>query len=341
MKLKKNAMLASAVTAVGLAMLLSGCTPPAGPTTGAGTEGAAATGTVTATDLPESCSSDTPVIGVALPDTTNPYYVAMRQGFIDTAEQLGFEANVAIANSDDAAQLAQVEAFIQQKVCAVALNPVSSGPAAASVAALNEAGIPVFTVNVLVSQADLDNQEATVTQFVGADQEQGGEAQALQAIEDFAGTPIVAGIVGFPNSVTTNQRDAAFTEALGDKGTVKTTVDGQVDPNVSLQVTTDMLQGNPDINLVFGDTGPAVLGAIQAVNQLGLADKVSVYGFCAADTKLEGPYKACVAQEPYVYGGTVVENIRQYIDGESIQATILLPLISFVTGETPDPTQLG
>jgi ribose transport system substrate-binding protein len=339
--MKKTTLMASTVIAAGLAVLLAGCTPPAGTTSGAGTEGAAATGTATASELPESCSSDKPVIGVALPDTTNPYYVAMRQGFLDAAEESGFEANVAVANSDDAAQLAQVQAFIQQEVCAVALNPVSSGPAAASVAALNEAGIPAFTVNVLVSQTDLENQGASVTQFVGADQEQGGQAQAEQALEDFAGTPIVAGIVGFPNSVTTNQRDAAFEAGLGDAGTVKTTVDGQVDPNVSLQVTTDMLQGNPDINLVFGDTGPAVLGAIQAVNQLGLADKVSVYGFCAADTTLEGPYKACVAQEPYVYGGTVVENIRSYVDGDSIEASILLPLVSFVSGETPEPTQLG
>lgn len=338
---RKTAYAASTVAALALAVLLAGCTPPPSTTSGAGTEGAVGSGSATAADLPESCSSDKPVIGVALPDTTNPYYVAMRQGFIDAAEENGFEANVAIANSDDAAQLAQVQAFIQQKVCAVALNPVSSGPAAASVAALNDAGIPAFTVNVLVSQSDLDNQDATVTQFIGADQEQGGKAQAEQAVEDFAGTPIVAGIVGFPNSVTTNQRDAAFEDALGDDGTVKTTVDGQVDPNVSLQVTTDMLQGNPDINLVFGDTGPAVLGAIQAVNQLGLADKVSVYGFCAAETTLEGAYKACVAQEPYVYGQTVVENIRSFVDGDSIEASILLPLVSFVSGETPDPTQLG
>jgi ribose transport system substrate-binding protein len=338
---KKTALVASMVTAVTLAVLLAGCTPPANSTSGAGVVGAAATGTVKATDLPKSCKSDKPVIGVALPDTTNPYYVAMRQGFLDAAAKDGFHAVVAVANDDDATQLTQVQSFIQQKVCAVALNPVDSGPGAASVKALNNAGIPAFTVNLLVSGSDLKSQGAHITQFVGADQVQGGRAQGEQAVKDFAGTPIVTGIVGFPDSVTANQRDAAFTKALGSKGTIKAKVDGKADPNVSLQVTTDMLQGNPDINVVFGDTGPAVLGAIQAVNQLGLAKKVSVYGFCAANTALEGAYKSCVAQEPAVYAGTVVKSIRSYVDGHSIEATILVPVISFVTGGKPDATQLG
>ena len=40
--------------------------------------------------MPKPCQSATPLIGVALPNTTNPYYVAMRQGFIDGAKELGF-----------------------------------------------------------------------------------------------------------------------------------------------------------------------------------------------------------------------------------------------------------
>jgi ABC-type sugar transport system substrate-binding protein len=77
---------------------------------------------------PKSCQSGTPLIGVALPNTTNPYYVAMRQGFIDGAKELGFQVNVQIANDDNEAQLGQVQGFIQQGICALALNGVKSGP---------------------------------------------------------------------------------------------------------------------------------------------------------------------------------------------------------------------
>jgi len=329
------------VSTLVLPLALTAC---GGGTTGgtnAGTKGAAATGTATAGTLPDSCKSGSPILGVSLPDTTNPYYVAMQKGFVETGKAKGFDVKVAIANDDDSTQLSQVESFIQQKVCAVALNPVSSGPSAAIVKDLNKAGIPVFTVNVLVSQTDLEKQGGSVIQFVGADQAQGGQVEAEQAIKDLGSKSIIVGIVGFPDSVTTNQRDEGFKKALGSKGSVKTTVNGKVDPNISLQVTTDMLQGNPDMTVVYGDTGPATFGAVQAVKQLGLSDKVSVYGFCAADTALAGPYKGCTAQEPYDYAKIVVENVRTFLDGGKIPATILRPLKTFVTGQKPGPGLLG
>src|SRR5580704_18226924 len=124
---------------------------------------------------PKSCQSAQPLIGVALPNTTNPYYVAMRQGFIDGAKELGFQVNIQIANDDNEAQLGQVEGFIQQGICALALNGVKSGPAAAEAAAAYKAGIPVFTVNVIVSEKDLAAQHAEIVDYVGADNFAGGK----------------------------------------------------------------------------------------------------------------------------------------------------------------------
>ena len=48
------------------------------------------------------------------------------EGFIDGAKELGFEVNVQIANDDNEAQLGQVQGFIQQGICALALNGVKS-----------------------------------------------------------------------------------------------------------------------------------------------------------------------------------------------------------------------
>jgi len=305
---------------------------------GAGTEGGGGGESQTAGTLPESCSEDNPVIGVSLPDTTNPYYVSMQAGFVETGAAAGFDIKMAIADDDDAMQLSQIDSFIQQGVCAVALNPVSSGPSAAIVAKLNAAGIPVFTVNVLVSQPDMDKQDASVVQFVGADQYQGGEVMAQAVLEDFgADAEIFAGIVGFPDSVTTNQRDEGFATALTANPNAKMgpTVNSKVDPNVSLQVAMDMLQGNPDMNVIFADTGPGAVGAIQAVKQLGRTGEVAVYGFCASDIVLDDDvYRGCVAQEPYDYANIVIDNIKMYLGGEQVEGTILRPLVVFTEGQT-------
>lgn len=316
-----------------LALGLSACSNP-GDGTGAPTDGA----------LPENCSTDSPIIGVALPNTVNPYYIAMSEGFNDGAKDQGFTVDIAIAGDSESDQLAQVQAFVQKGVCAIALNGVNSGTAVASVAAANQAGIPVFTVNVTVDPDGLKTQNATIIQYVGADQTAGGRQLGEQLLKDMgADATIVAGVLGAPAQIPTNQRDAGFTEALSSNpnATVLPTVDTKVDPAISLQVAGELLQGHPEMNVIFADTGPAAVGALQAIAQAGRADSVKVYAFCAADTPLEGNYVACAAQEPYEYGKIVLDNIKKYIGGADVPAEVNQPLKLYVTGETVGAREFG
>jgi len=325
----------TAVAALAVTLLAGACSNQAT----SGDSGGAGAGAA----LPSSCKQGKPALGVALPNTVNPYYVAMRQSFLDNGAKSGFDVKVAIANDSDSNQLSQINGFIQQGVCAVALNAVNSGPGAASVAALNQAGIPVFSVNVIISPDDLKTQNAKVVQYVGADQPEGGKAMGEQLLKDAGATAkIVAGIVGDPDQIPTNQRDQGFSDALKANPSAKIgpTVNSKVDPNVSLQVTTDMLQGNPDINVVFADTGPGTVGALQAISQLGKTAKVTLYGFCAANQPLDATYRACAAQEPADYARIVVENVHSYLGGAQVPPTILQPLKVFTSG-APGPGEVG
>jgi len=342
--MKSKYMTLAAATAVALAIGLAGCSNPATSTT-TNTPAGGASDMATPSGLPASCSQANPPIGVSLPNTVNPYYIAMRQSFIDNGQAAGFNVNVAIANDQDSNQLSQVEAFIQQGVCAIALNGVNSGPAAASVAAANKAGIPVFTVNVTVDSDSLKAQSASFVQYVGPDQTKGGEQMATQALKDL-GTSIayVVGIVGDPDQIPTNQRDDGFVTTLkasASNVTVLPTVNSKVDPNVALQVTSDLLQSNPNINVIFADTGPGAVGAIQAIKQAGMSSKVSLYAFCAADTALTDFYKACAAQEPADYAKTVVDNIKTFIGGQAVPTQVLEDTKMFVLGQTPGPGEVG
>jgi len=293
--------------------------------------------------MPKSCQRETPLIGVALPNTTNPYYVAMRRGFIDGAKELGFEVDVQIANDSDATQLAQVEAFIQQDVCAVALNGVKSGPAAASAAAAYRAGIPVFTVNVIVSPEDLKAQKVEIVTYVGADNVAGGRQIGEQVLKDFGkNAKLVVGIVTEPSEIPTVQRTKGFKEALSVNPNIRYAqeVDGNVKPDDSLQVTTEMLQANPDIDIIWADTGPHAQGALQAVKSLGM--NVKVYGFAISEYPIEPLYPAAAAQEPYEYAKIVLQQIKDYLDGKIIPKEILRPLKIFnEEGVAPAPGEVG
>lgn len=335
----------SATVVVGAASLLAACSSQAtseevpaasssAPSAAASAAASSESGTG-AVSLPESCSQPGAAIGVALPDTTNPYYVAMQKGFEDAAAANGFEAKVAIANDSDSTQLSQIQSFIQQGVCAVALNAVNSGPAAASVVELNKAGIPVFTVNVVVDEDALKTQGGQIVQYLGAGAFESGKVMGEQAAKDLgADAKLVVGIVGKPDQVQTNLRDDGFKAGLeaNPNVTYAATVNGKIDPNVSLQVTTDMLQGNPDMNVIWADTGPAAVGALQAIKQLGRENQVSLYGLCADKVPVGGAYKACVAQEPAAYATQVVQNIRSFVDGGSVEPEVLLPMVPVTDG---------
>jgi ribose transport system substrate-binding protein len=297
-----------------------------------------------AASLPESCKVAKPVIGVTLPSTTNPYYIAMRDSFVKHGAELGYDIKVAIANDSDSTQLSQVEAFAQQGVCAVALNAVNSGPGAASVRALNAAGIPVFTVNVIVSEDDLKAQNASYVEYVGADQIEGGKVIGEQIIKDLGDkASVILGIVGDPDQITTIQRDKGLKDVLAANPNAKIlqTVNGKVDPNVSLQVAGDLLQAHPDLNVIWADTGPHAVGALQAITQQGKADAVKLYAFCAADTALTPTYAACAAQEPADYARIVLDNMKIFLGGGAVPAKVLQPLKVFINGQKPGPGEVG
>lgn len=298
--------------------------------------------TASAVTVPEACSQDGALISVLLPNQTNPYYVAMKEGFEKAAEDNGFKAEVQIAEDDDAQQLAQAEAALQKNPCALALNPVKSEPAAAIVKAANDAGVPVFTVNVIVDESALKAQGGTIVQYLGADNKAGGSQVAEMVLEDMgADAKLKIGFVTEPDEVPVVVRDEGFTETISSNPNAKVVakVDGNVVVTDALSVTSDMLQGNPDLNVIFASTGPAAQGAIEAVKAAGR--DVKVYGFCAPELQTDDLYPGCVAQEPADYGKRVIEQIRAFVDGKTPEAEILRELKAFRHGETPAPGEVG
>lgn len=325
----------AAAAATALALLVTGCSGAINTGTGESSAGAADQ------TIPESCSSDNPYLAVALPNLTSPYYVTMKETFETDGAAAGYDVEVQIANDDDAQQLAQVQTMLQKKPCALALNPVKSEPAAAIVKAANDAGVPVFTLNVNVDQESLEAQGAYIAQYVGADNATGGRQVAEELLKNEGGdAELTIGFVTEPDEVPTRQRDDAFKEVLSSdpNAAVVATVDGNVKPDDSLKVTTEMMSGNPGINIIFANTAAHVYGALQA---LGANTTVKVYGFCAAEEPLTEIYVACVAQEPALYAQQSIEAITAFANGETFEETIANPLKMYRTGETPPPGQVG
>jgi ribose transport system substrate-binding protein len=272
------------------------------------------------------------VLGVALPNLTNPYYVAMKKSFEMNGAAQGFDVKVLIADNDAAKQLSQVQSFVERKVDAVALNCTASGPCVSEVQELNAAKIPVFTINLLPDPDGLKQAGATVVQAVQTDQKMGGKYIGEQLVKTLgpSGSAII-GIVGEPTSVAANARDDGFKEALAANPNVKfvALVNGKVEETTSLKVTTEMLQGNPKMTVVYSDTEPSAIGSSAAISQLGLAGKVVLYAFVdklgVQQIQENSIMKAGAIQDPASLAKIQVENIRKYFAGEKLEPIINSP----------------
>ena len=272
------------------------------------------------------------IIGVSLPNLTNPYYVAMKKGFETSAKEAGYKVKVLIADNDAAKQLSQVQTFAQQKVDAVALNCTASGPCVSSVIELNKAGIPVFTINILPDAAGLKQTGGKVVQQVQTDQKMGGRFIGEQLLKDLGPNgKAVVGIVGEPTSVAANDRDQGFKDAVAANPNVKIValVNGKVEETTSLKVTTEMLQGNPQMNVVFSDTEPSALGASAAIKQSGMAGKVTLYAYVdklgVQQIQDNSTLKAGAIQDPAGLAATLVKGIKQHLAGAPVEALISSP----------------
>jgi len=214
------------------------------------------------------------VLGVALPNTVEPVLRGNAPEFPRQRREQRVRRQVAIANDSDSNQLSRsMDSF--SKVSAPLPSTPSTPGRCRERCGVEPAGIPVFSVNVIISPDDLKTQNARVVQYVGADQPEGGKAMGEQLLKDVgANAKIVAGIVGDPDQIPTNQRDQGFPmRSSPTLGQGRSDGEQQGGPQRQPAGHDGHAAGNPDINVVFADTGPGTVGALQAINQLGKAGK--------------------------------------------------------------------
>ncbi|WP_322047922.1 substrate-binding domain-containing protein [Paraburkholderia sp. J67] len=279
-----------------------------------------------------NAASGKKTLGVVLPNLTNPYYVAMKKSFEESGAAKGMNVEVSIADNDDARELSEVQSFVQKKVDAVAVNCVSSGPCVSVIAELNKANIPAFAINILPDADGMKQQGAHVVQGVQTDQKAGGVFIGQQLVKDLgAKGNAVIGIVGEPTSIAANARDDGFKEAIASNPNLKVValVNGKVEETTSLKVTTEMLQGNPNMTIVYSDTEPSALGALAAINQLGLKDKVKLYAFVDKEGVKQiqsgDVLRAGAIQEPVRLASLLVDSVGDQLSGKQTTAMVNSP----------------
>ncbi|MGX7393548.1 D-ribose ABC transporter substrate-binding protein [Carnobacterium mobile] len=270
------------------------------------------------------------VVGVSLSTLNNPFFISVKEGITDVADDKGSQVKVLDAQDDTSKQSNDVDDLIQQGVDILLINPVDSSAITPAVEAANSAGIPVIAI-------DRSSEGGEVVTLVASDNEEGGK-MAAQYIEEISGTKAkVAELEGIPGASATRERGKGFNDYAKDKLDLVDKQTANFDRAEGLTVMENMLQSKPEIKAVFAQNDEMALGAIEAIEAAGKTGKIQVVGFDGTDDGLDaieaGTLSATVAQQPEEMGKLAMQAAYDHFSGKKVEKSIASPLELIKSGQ--------
>ena len=263
---------------------------------------------------------------MVLSTLNNPFFVNMKDGAEKEAEKLGYDLVVLDSQNDPAKERANVEDLVQLGVIALLINPTDSDAVVKTVEVANKSNIPVITL-------DRQANGGKITSHIASDNIKGGEMAAeyvLDKFKDEKGPINVVEIQGIPGASATRDRGEGFHNIMdkNDKFNFISIQAADFDRQKGLQVMENIIQANPNIQVVFAHNDEMALGAVKAIKASGI--NALVIGFDGNDDAKDSidanEMTATIAQQPDLIGALGVELANKIYKGESIKDKIAADL---------------
>ncbi|MEM6528519.1 MAG: substrate-binding domain-containing protein, partial [Chloroflexota bacterium] len=225
------------------------------------------------------------VIGLITKTETNPFFVKMREGAQESADELGVELLTAAGqfDGDNASQVTAIENMVAAGAQGILLVPSDTTAIIPSIEAARAEGVIVIALDT-----PTDPEEATDALYA-TDNFQAGVliGQYARAAMESPDEAVIALMNLNPGITVGDLRRDGFLEGYGitlDSEQVVCQQDTQGDQTLGQTAMENCLAANPEINLVYTINEPAAFGVYTAVENAGLEDQVtivSVDGGCA------------------------------------------------------------
>jgi fructose transport system substrate-binding protein len=319
---RRAALIATGLTA---SLVLAAC----GGGGSSGSSGSGASG---------SASGEEVIVGLITKTDTNPFFVKMKEGATQAAQQAGvtLQSFAGKQDGDNEAQVQAIENLISAGAKGFMITANDSKAIVPSLDKAKQAGMLVIALDTPVDPADAadatfatDNFQAgnLIGQWAKAKFEAEGK-QARIAMLDLS-----------PNGVSVDvQRDQGFLSGFGIDIANKDQIGDESDPRIVGHDVTDgaeeggrtamenLLQKDPTINLVYTINEPAAAGAYAALEAAGKQNDVtivSVDGGCPGVAAVKaGQLGATSQQYPLKMAQEGVDAIAQFAkDGTKPEAT--------------------
>jgi len=269
-------------------------------------------------------------VGLSLSTLNNPFFVQIRAGAQAEAKRLGVDLTVTDAQNDASQQANQLQNFTSEGLGTIIVNPVDSDAVTPAAKAVNKSDTPLVAVDRSVNNAD-------TAALVASDNVAGGKLAAKTLAEKLGGKGTIVILQGQAGTSASRERGSGFAEGLkaypGIKVVAKQPADW--DRTKGLDVMTNLLQADSDIDGVFAENDEMALGAIKALGTKA-GKSVQVIGFDGTADGLAavkaGTLYASVAQQPTELGRIAVRNAVKVAEGGKVAKSVMVP-VKVVTKE--------
>ncbi|MFL5260564.1 MAG: sugar ABC transporter substrate-binding protein [Hyphomicrobiales bacterium] len=202
------------------------------------------------------------------PATEFNYYIAIGEGIKAEAAKAGIQTFMLAPQSgaDINGQMGMIQDVITRKVDAIILSTHDEAAAAPLVKQAVDAGIAVIIVN-----SDIANFPTPIHGVVGYSQRKGTHKIGDYLLNKLGGKPAkIAIIEGLPGYHST-ERVGGFRDAVEGKPgiEIKASVPGGWNVEGGNTAGMDLLQANPDVDVMFAANDYMIMGAAQAAKALG------------------------------------------------------------------------
>ena len=270
------------------------------------------------------------LVGLITKTETNPFFVKMKEGAEAKADELGIELQsfAGTRDGDNETQVDAVDNLIAAGADGILITPNDSEAIVPALDRAREAGLLVIALDTPVEPADAADATFATDNF------RAGELIGDWAKATFEAEGKEARIALLdlnPNQISVDvARDQGFLKGFGIDIADESVIGDEDDPRIVGHDVTDgdpeggrtamenLLQSDPEINLVYTINEPAAAGAFEALKAAGVEDEVtivSVDGGCPGVENVEaGVIGATSMQFPLEMAALGTEAIADYAD---------------------------
>jgi ribose transport system substrate-binding protein len=264
-----------------------------------------------------SGGDDSITIGVSVADQKSLFYIAEADGIKKAAADAGVKITLLSADNNSTQQVNQVNDLITQGVDVLIFTAQDATSAAAGVRAANQANIPVIAVD-----QKPESGNGKLATYIATDSVKAADALCTWMFDQMGGSGQIGILQGVLGSTAETQRSKGCQQAL-EKNTNIEVVAKQAadwDETAGYKAAQNMLQANPDMKAIFGESDAMGLGAAKAAKDANRdIISVGIDGFPTMITAIQqGLTDATQAQVPYKMGQLAVENAITLAKGGSI-----------------------